>query len=158
MSDRLDLTANILCVRFKPHDFITIEGMVWSKHREGLCVDKLHNRYTKKWFWNRDLPEPVSDLLIEASKQATESLVQCKALPTFWPTGLTEQKEEYPFNISVDEFCIYNADWNKDQRNIATFRIFSGVHNPGKIDSSEVTFDVDFMLEKKIFSALYEHI
>ena len=156
----MQLDANILSVEFLPHGFVTINGWVWSKFRDSRIVNQESNNYSQSWFWfSSTLPEPVETILQKASDQAIIDLTASKALPTFWPAGLTEVKEEYPFNIKVDKFQVFNPDWDKDKRNIATFTLTSTHHlPPGELHGSQTTFDLDWSLEQDIFKILEEHL
>jgi hypothetical protein len=160
MTSQMELTANIKEIVFRPHDFIEIRGMVWSRYRESRCVNDTNNRYTERWFWSsHHLPEIVSDVLLEVAKQATDDLVKTKALPTFWPRGLTEQEEHYPFDISVESFYLNNPAWDKDTPHYAQFRIMSDRH---KLDNvvwprfSKVNFNIDWGLSHEVFEILEE--
>jgi len=163
VSDRFDLTANILSVTFAPRDTVRIDGMLWSKHQGGVCVGDTTNRYNKQWFWDSSLPAPVKDVLSRATAAATEDLVKRKALPTFWPTGLMAEKESYPFEMTVESLTIYNSDWNKDKLSEAKFLITSEHHLGSKFDTanqihSTVAFDEGWKLNDEIFEILYEHM
>lgn len=160
MSTNFQLTASIKSVTFKPRDFVRIDGAVWSKHRGGLVVSDDTNRYNKQWFWHSDLPQPVAEILTQAGKDATEALTEMGALPTFWPAGLMDSdiEQKFPVNISIEQFQIFNADWDKDKMNIATFKLFSNIHNI-EIRQSHVRFNLlDYSIERKIFNALEEHM
>ena len=164
MASDFQLTGNILSVTFLPRDFIRVDGMLWSKHRGGLVVGDTTNRYNKKWFWNRDLPEPVADVLKRVADVATEDLVARKALPTFWPTGLMKEEQSYPFNMHFESLKCYNSDWDKDKLSEAKIRITSEHHlaNPDsdapRIIFSTVKFDEGWELNKQIFQILEEHM
>lgn len=160
MTIKMDLQAAIREVVFKPRDFVEIRGMVWSNHRESRCVNDTNNRFTERWFWYEStMPEAAATVLTEVAKQATEDLVKTKALPTFWPTGLTEQEEHYPFDISIESFCLNNPNWDKDTPHYAQFRISSRVH---VLDIapwprfSKVNFNIDWDLSHDVFDVLEE--
>lgn len=164
MATNFQLTASIKSVTFLPRDFVRIDGGVWSNHRGGLVVGDDVNIYNKKWFWNSDLPEPVADVLRKVADAATENLVERKALPTFWPKGLMEEEQLYPFNMHFESLKCYNSDWDKDKLSEAKIRITSEHHlaNPDsdapRIIFSTVKFDEGWELNKQIFQILEEHM
>lgn len=170
MASKFQLTANILSVKFKPKDFIELYGMVWSKHRGGRPMAE-GSRYNKKWSWDSSLPEPVAEVLLEVSAAATIDLVERKALPTFWPKGLMEEEQHYPFNLTIESLTIYNSEWDKDKLSEAQFRITSNSHkrlyrsstmnNPDSAPYplfSWVDFDEGWELNHKLFPILEEHM
>lgn len=156
----IQLDANLLSVEFKPNGFITINGWVWSKFRESRIVNNNSNNYSQSWFWfSSTLPGPVEAILQKAADEAIIDLTSKNALPTFWPAGLTEVKEEYPFDIKIDKFQIFNPNWDKDKMNIATFTISSKHHfAPSTLQESTTTFNLDYKLEQEIFEALEEFL
>jgi hypothetical protein len=163
MSSGLQLTASIKYVRFLPRDFVEIGGTVWSKHRGGLVVNDDFNRYNKRWFWHSDLPEPVAEVLTEVADAATIDLVHRKALPTFWPKGLMEEEQQYPFDMHFDHITIFNSAWDKDKLSEAQIEITSKHHlgekfNPDNVIHSTVEFDEGWKLNDKLFKVLEENL
>jgi hypothetical protein len=145
--------------------FIKVNGMAWSpQFNTGRIVSDRVNTFNLKWFWYADdVPVPIADVLIEAAKAATDALVEKKALPTLWPTGLMAEEQIYPFDIAFKEITIFNAKRNSQERlSEARLIITSKHHLPtpktGDTIDSTVGFDISDELNSKIFQTLEDHL
>lgn len=160
----MDVHARIVQLKFEPHSYFEVSGMLNSTHNENRCHGggTLSDAFTMRWFWfDSSTPPEIIKVFKKVIAAVDEDLQQKGVIPKRWPGVLHDPDSSADvFEFTPLEYCFSNPRWlsSKERDDTVTVTASSKWFTDGTGIEKRISLHLDEAVLTELFSVLDKNL